>query len=599
MLFYAKIMTKYKSTKNHKQMKNEISKEIIQKANEWLNGNYDEATKQDIKDMLENDHQRLIESFYKNLEFGTGGLRGIMGTGSNRMNKYTVGKATQGLANYLIKMFPDDKQIKAVIAYDCRNNNTFFANITANVLSANGIKVYLFDDLRPTPELSFAIRQLNCNCGVMITASHNPKEYNGYKAYWNDGGQLINPHDINVIKEVNNIKNIDDVKFEGNPDLIEIIGKNIDEIYLQKIKELSLSQDIIKKQNNIKIVYTPLHGTGLRLVPESLKNFGFTNINIVEEQAVADGNFPTVVSPNPEEPEALTLAIKKAKAIDADIVMATDPDADRVGIAIKDKHNNFVLLNGNQTASLLIYYLIRKWKENNKLTGNEFIVKTIVTSELLKEIALKNNVECFDVLTGFKFIVDIIKRYEGKKTFIGGGEESYGYLVGDFVRDKDAVISCSMIAELTAWAKENNFNLIDLLIDIYYEFGFYKEKLISVVKKGKSGTEEIQKIMSDFRDNPPEKINNSTVIRINDYLIGKEINLLNGNKKSIDLPKSNVLQFFLEDESKITVRPSGTEPKIKFYFGVFEKLNNKDDFEKTDKILEEKLKNIIKDLNIN
>ncbi|MCD6112600.1 MAG: phospho-sugar mutase [Bacteroidales bacterium] len=580
-------------------MKNEISKEIIQKANEWLNGNYDEATKQDIKDMLENDHQRLIESFYKNLEFGTGGLRGIMGTGSNRMNKYTVGKATQGLANYLIKMFPDDKQIKAVIAYDCRNNNTFFANITANVLSANGIKVYLFDDLRPTPELSFAIRQLNCNCGVMITASHNPKEYNGYKAYWNDGGQLINPHDINVIKEVNNIKNIDDVKFEGNPDLIEIIGKNIDEIYLQKIKELSLSQDIIKKQNNIKIVYTPLHGTGLRLVPESLKNFGFTNINIVEEQAVADGNFPTVVSPNPEEPEALTLAIKKAKAIDADIVMATDPDADRVGIAIKDKHNNFVLLNGNQTASLLIYYLIRKWKENNKLTGNEFIVKTIVTSELLKEIALKNNVECFDVLTGFKFIVDIIKRYEGKKTFIGGGEESYGYLVGDFVRDKDAVISCSMIAELTAWAKENNFNLIDLLIDIYYEFGFYKEKLISVVKKGKSGTEEIQKIMSDFRDNPPEKINNSTVIRINDYLIGKEINLLNGNKKSIDLPKSNVLQFFLEDESKITVRPSGTEPKIKFYFGVFEKLNNKDDFEKTDKILEEKLKNIIKDLNIN
>jgi len=592
-------MTKYKSTKNHKQMKNEISKEIIQKANEWLNGNYDEATKQDIKDMLENDHQRLIESFYKNLEFGTGGLRGIMGTGSNRMNKYTVGKATQGLANYLIKMFPDDKQIKAVIAYDCRNNNTFFANITANVLSANGIKVYLFDDLRPTPELSFAIRQLNCNCGVMITASHNPKEYNGYKAYWNDGGQLINPHDINVIKEVNNIKNIDDVKFEGNPDLIEIIGKNIDEIYLQKIKELSLSQDIIKKQNNIKIVYTPLHGTGLRLVPESLKNFGFTNINIVEEQAVADGNFPTVVSPNPEEPEALTLAIKKAKAIDADIVMATDPDADRVGIAIKDKHNNFVLLNGNQTASLLIYYLIRKWKENNKLTGNEFIVKTIVTSELLKEIALKNNVECFDVLTGFKFIVDIIKRYEGKKTFIGGGEESYGYLVGDFVRDKDAVISCSMIAELTAWAKENNFNLIDLLIDIYYEFGFYKEKLISVVKKGKSGTEEIQKIMSDFRDNPPEKINNSTVIRINDYLIGKEINLLNGNKKSIDLPKSNVLQFFLEDESKITVRPSGTEPKIKFYFGVFEKLNNKDDFEKTDKILEEKLKNIIKDLNIN
>lgn len=580
-------------------MKNEISKEIIQKANEWLNGNYDEATKQDIKDMLENDHQRLIESFYKNLEFGTGGLRGIMGTGSNRMNKYTVGKATQGLANYLIKMFPGEKQIKAVIAYDCRNNNTFFANITANVLSANGIKVYLFDELRPTPELSFAIRQLNCNCGVMITASHNPKEYNGYKAYWNDGGQLINPHDINVIKEVNNIKNIDDVKFEGNPDLIEIIGKNIDEIYLQKIKELSLSQDIIKKQNNIKIVYTPLHGTGLRLVPESLKNFGFTNINIVEEQAVADGNFPTVVSPNPEEPEALTLAIKKAKAIDADIVMATDPDADRVGIAIKDKHNNFVLLNGNQTASLLIYYLIRKWKENNKLTGNEFIVKTIVTSELLKEIALKNNVECFDVLTGFKFIVDIIKRYEGKKTFIGGGEESYGYLVGDFVRDKDAVISCSMIAELTAWAKENNFNLIDLLIDIYYEFGFYKEKLISVVKKGKSGTEEIQKIMSDFRDNPPEKINNSTVIRIKDYLIGKEINLLNGNKKSIDLPKSNVLQFFLEDESKITVRPSGTEPKIKFYFGVFEKLNNKDDFEKTDKILEEKLKNIIKDLNIN
>lgn len=579
-------------------MKSDISKEIIQKANEWLNGNYDEATKQDLKKMLENDHPRLIESFYKNLEFGTGGLRGIMGTGSNRMNKYTVGKATQGLANYLKKMFPDDKEIKAAIAYDCRNNNTFFANITADIFSANGIKVYLFDELRPTPELSFAIRQLKCNCGVMITASHNPKEYNGYKAYWDDGAQLIAPHDHNVIAEVNKINNIDDVKFKGNPDLIEIIGKDIDKIYLQKIKELSLSQDIIKKQKNLKIVYTPLHGTGLRLVPESLKNFGFTNINIVEEQAHADGNFPTVVSPNPEESEALTLALKKAKEIDADIVMATDPDADRVGTAIKDNHNNFVLLNGNQTASLLIYYLIKKWKENNKLKGKEYIVKTIVTTELLKDIALKNNVECFDVLTGFKFIADIIKKQEGKKVFIGGGEESYGYLMGEFVRDKDAVISCSMIAELTAWAKENNLNLFDLLIDIYCEYGFYKEKLISIVKKGKSGTEEIQKMMSDFRKTPPEIINNSKLICIKDYLISQEKNLLTANIKTIDLPKSNVLQFFLEDGSKITVRPSGTEPKIKFYFGVFEELNSKNDFEKTDKILEEKLKSIIKDLKI-
>ena len=574
-----------------------VDPNILEKANAWLNGNYDEETKNAIREMMENNPQELVESFYKELEFGTGGLRGIMGVGPNRMNKYTVGSATQGYVNYLKKNFADKEQIKVAIAYDSRNNSRYFAEVTANVCSANGFKVYLFDDLRPTPELSFAIRYLGCQGGVVITASHNPKEYNGYKAYWEDGGQLIAPHDKNVIDEVNKISDISEVKFEGNPDLIEIIGENVDNVYLQKLKGLSLSPDAIKRQKDFKIVYTPLHGTGVKLVPEILKMFGFEQVHIVEEQAVADGNFPTVKSPNPEEPSALEMAINKAKEINADLVMATDPDADRVGIAIR-QGDDFILLNGNQTASLLIYYILTKWKENGKLTGNEFIVKTIVTTELLNDIADKYNVEHFDVLTGFKFIADIIKRFEGEKTFIVGGEESYGYLVSDFVRDKDAVISCAMIAETAAWANDKGVGLLELLKDIYLEFGFYKENLISVVKKGKSGAEEIQQMMVDFRANPPKELVGSKVVMVKDYQSSVAKNLITGEESVIDLPKSNVLQFFTEDGSKVSVRPSGTEPKIKFYFGVKGELNDKSDYDKVNAELENKIENIISDLGL-
>jgi len=575
-----------------------VDPKILNEAEAWLKGKYDAETKKQVKSLIENDQAELIESFYKNLEFGTGGLRGIMGVGTNRMNKYSVGMATQGLANYLKKMFPDIEQIKVAIAYDSRNNSKYFAQITAEVFSGNNFKVFLFDDLRPTPELSFAVRYLKCQSGIVITASHNPKEYNGYKAYWDDGGQLISPHDKNVIEEVKKIKSIEEVKFKGKPENIEIIGESIDKVYLEKIKELSLSPEIIKKHKDLKIVFTPIHGSGTRLVPESLKKFGFENVYEVDEQKIPDGNFPTVKSPNPEEPAALSLAIKKANEIDAALVMATDPDADRVGIAVKDNNNEFILLNGNQAASLLIYYLLRKWKENKKLSGNEFIVKTIVTSELLKDIAIKNGVESFDVLTGFKYIADIIKQNEGIKTFIGGGEESYGYLVGDFVRDKDAVISCSIIAEIAAWAAENGKTLYETLIDVYHEFSFYKEKLLSVVRKGKSGSEEIQQMMIDYRNNPPKSINNSNVHIIKDYLLQKEIDLRSGEEKSISLPKSNVLQFFLEDGSKISIRPSGTEPKIKFYFGVKTSLDDRKKFEETDSILNSKLDNIIKSLGL-
>ena len=572
--------------------------EVINRAESWLEGKYDEETKKQVKNLIENDQAELIESFYKDLEFGTGGLRGIMGVGTNRMNKYSVGMATQGLANYLKKMFPDIEQIKTAIAYDSRNNSKYFAQITAEVFSGNNFKVFLFDDLRPTPELSFAVRYLKCQSGIVITASHNPKEYNGYKAYWDDGGQLISPHDKNVIEEVKKIKGIEEVKFEGKPENIEIIGESIDKVYLEKIKELSLSPEIIKKHKDLKIVFTPIHGSGTRLVPESLKKFGFENVFEVDEQKIPDGNFPTVKSPNPEEPAALSLAIKKANEIDAALVMATDPDADRVGIAVKDNNNEFILLNGNQAASLLIYYLLRKWKENKKLSGNEFIVKTIVTSELLKDIAIKNGVESFDVLTGFKYIADIIKQNEGIKTFIGGGEESYGFLVGDFVRDKDAVISCSIIVEIAAWAAENGKTLYETLIDVYHEFSFYKEKLLSVVWKGKSGSEEIQQMMIDYRNNPPKSINNSNVQVIKDYLLQKEIDLRTGAEKPIFLPKSNVLQFFSEDGSKISIRPSGTEPKIKFYFGVKSSLEDKNKFDEINSILDSKLDNIIKSLGL-
>jgi len=578
-------------------MKTQIDKEILDRANVWLTGNYDEETKGAIREMIEKDPQELTESFYRNLEFGTGGLRGIMGVGSNRMNKYTIGAATQGMANYLKMNFPKLDIIKVAIACDSRNNSDYFAQITADVFSANGIKVYLFDALRPTPELSFAIRHFGCQGGIVITASHNPKEYNGYKAYWDDGGQLISPHDKNVINEVLKIVDISDVKFDGKKELIEIIGEEVDNVYLDRIHELSLSPDAIKRQKDFKIVFTNIHGTGAPLVPEVLKKFGFEKVYVVDEQLAPDGNFPTVKSPNPEESAALELAMQKAKAINADLVMATDPDADRVGIAIR-KGDEMILLNGNQAASLLIYYLLTKWKDNSKLTGKEFIVKTIVTSELLVKIADKYNVEHFDVLTGFKFIADKIKSFEGKKTFIGGGEESYGYLVGDFVRDKDAVIACAMIAETAAWAADKGVSLYDLLLDIYLQFGFFKEKLVSVVRKGKSGAEEIQEIMSGYRSNPPASLNNSKVVVVKDYLTGISKDMDTGIEKSIDLPSSNVLQFFTADGGKVTVRPSGTEPKIKFYFGVVAPLDDKEDFDKVDAELEEKIKSYVSDLGL-
>ena len=579
-------------------MMNTIDPIVLERANKWLEGNYDPETKKKVQELINSQSAELVDAFYRDLEFGTGGLRGIMGVGTNRMNKYTVGMATQGLANYLKKMFAGKDQIKAAIAFDSRNNNIFFAGITADVLSANGIKVFVFKELRPTPELSFAIRHLGCQAGVVITASHNPPEYNGYKAYWDDGGQLISPHDKNVINEVNKITTLDEVKFKRNDDLVEYLGNDIDKIYIKNIQSLSLSPDIIKRQKDFKIVYTPIHGTGVKLVPEGLRAFGFQNIYNVPEQDISDGNFPTVKSPNPEESAALNMAIEKAKKVGANLVMATDPDADRVGIAVLNDKNEFVLLNGNQTATLLIYYLLTKWKESGKIKGNEYIVKTIVTSEILKDIAVKNGVEYYDTLTGFKFIAELLRLFEGKKTFIGGGEESYGYLVGDFVRDKDAIISCCMIAETAAWAADHGKTLYELLPEIYKEYGFYLEDLKSVTKKGKSGADEIQLMMDDYRNKPPLKINGSKLIQIKDYLLQKEMNVLTGEEKVIDLPKSNVLQFFLEDGSKISVRPSGTEPKIKFYFSVRADFSDSSKFEETKAFLTKRIQDIIKDMNL-
>ncbi len=575
-----------------------IEQKILERAQIWLGENFDEETRRQVKEMIENNPQEVVESFYQDLEFGTGGLRGIMGVGTNRMNKYTVGMATQGLANYLKKIFPGQKRIKVAIAYDCRNNSPYFAQVTADVFSANGIYVYLFSALRPTPELSFAIRELGCQSGIVITASHNPKEYNGYKAYWEDGSQLIPPHDKNVIAEVQKITSVSEVKFMGVKENIEIIGEEFDRIYLDKVLGLSLSPEAIMQHKNMKIVYTPLHGTGGVLVPAALKKYGFENITVVAEQAIYSGDFPTVKSPNPEEPAALEMAIKLAEKSGADLVMATDPDADRVGIAVMDLEANFILLNGNQTASLLTYYLLYKWQENNKLTGKEFIVKTIVTSEILKDIADKFNVECYDVLTGFKWIAEVIRLNEGKKTFIGGGEESYGFMTGDFVRDKDAVSSCALFAETAAWAATKGKSLYELLIDIYLEFGLYKESLISVTKKGKSGSEEIKKMMEVYRSTPPATINGSRVVMIKDYqsLVSKD--MTKGKTSPIELPKSNVLQFFLEDGSKISVRPSGTEPKIKFYFGVKQILASRADFGKVDGMLNERIKAIIRDMHL-
>lgn len=557
----------------------------------WLEGNFDEDTKQAIRDMMQTPNE-LNECFYRNLEFGTGGLRGIMGVGTNRMNKYTVAMATQGLANYVKKSFPQASPVKAAVAHDSRNNSRQFAQITANVLAANGIKVYLFEDLRPTPELSFAVRHFGCQTGVMLTASHNPKEYNGYKAYWDDGCQLVAPHDTNVIDEVLKITSLSDVKMSGGESNIEIIGAEVDDIYCKCIENNALNPSVIKKHHDLKIVYTPLHGTGITLIPRMLKQLGFTNVNVVKEQATPDGNFPTTPSPNPEEQAAMKMAVDLAKQTDADIVFASDPDADRVGVAVKRPNGEWMLLNGNQTLSVIIYYLVHEWSRNGKLNGDEYIIKTIVTSELPADIAKSADIKVYDVLTGFKFIGAKIRELEGKETFIGGGEESYGYMIGDFVRDKDAVAACSMIAEIAAWAADQQKSFYDVLVDIYLEYGFYKEGLLSVVRKGKSGAEEIQQMMKDYRTNPPTFIDGEKVVRIKDYKLHEDVNLLTGEKQTLDLPSSNVLQFFTEKGNKITVRPSGTEPKIKFYFGVKGSLQNRDDFAQVNAMLESKIESI-------
>ncbi len=576
-----------------------MEKNIVEKAEKWLASNIDENAKEEIRSLLSPGNETaLTDAFYKDLEFGTGGLRGIMGIGSNRINKYTIGMATQGLANYLLKSFPDEI-IKVAIAHDSRNNSKFFAETTAAVFSANGIHVYFFEALRPTPELSFAIRHLGCKSGVVLTASHNPKEYNGYKAYWDDGAQLVPPHDKNVIQEVNAIQSINEVKFDKDNTKIEVIGQDIDEVYLTAIHKLSLAPDAIERQKDLKIVFSPIHGTGITLVPPVLEKFGFTNVHVVEQQSNPDGNFPTVIYPNPEEAEAMSIALSQAKDIDADLVMATDPDSDRVGIAVKNNHGTFQLLNGNQTGSLLIYYLLKKWKENGKLTGKQYIVKTIVTSDLIKEIAQAYEVESYDTLTGFKYIAALIKELEDTKEFIGGGEESYGYLISDFVRDKDAIASCAMIAEMAAYAKDNGQSLFDMLLEMYDSFGLYKEKLISITKKGKSGAEEIENMMLNLRSNPPKSLNGSTLIKTIDYKEGLSKNLITGEATNIDFPSSNVLQFFTEDGCKISARPSGTEPKIKFYFSVNKKMSDKSSFDQNFDELDQKIEAIIKELNLN
>jgi len=564
--------------------------------NQWLNGNYDTKTKEEIQQLLDKEaFTELTDSFYRSLEFGTGGLRGIMGAGSNRINKYTIGTATQGLCNYLLKKYPGEK-IKVAIAHDSRNNSDYFAGITADVFSANGIHVYFFKALRPTPELSFAVRELGCKSGVMLTASHNPKEYNGYKAYGEDGGQFTSPDDTMVMDEVAKISSIDEVKFDRIDANVELIGEEIDQLYLDKITELSVSPEAIARQKDLKIVYSPIHGTGITLVPQALAQFGFTNLTLVEEQSKPDGNFPTVVYPNPEEKEALTLALKKAEEIDADLVLATDPDADRVGIAVKNNDGQFVLLNGNQTGSLLINYLLSAWEEKGKLTGDQYIVKTIVTSNLIEEIAKKKNVTFYNTLTGFKWIGQLMTHLQGKKTFIGGGEESYGYLVGELVRDKDAIVSCAFISEMTAFYKDKGSSLYNAMLDMYVEYGLYKEELVSITKKGKTGAEEIKAMMEKFRNNPPATLGGAKVVTLKDYELGTETDLLSGEKTKLELPKSDVLQFITADGSIVSARPSGTEPKIKFYCSVNAPLKDKESFKETDARLGDKVKAIMKDL---
>lgn len=567
------------------QIKNFTAMTPQETAQSWLADNYDDATKQEIRRLLAEDPEELNESFYRTLEFGTGGLRGIMGVGPNRMNKYTVASATQGLANYLHKNYPDTA-LKVVVSHDSRNNSRFFAEVTAQVMAANGIHCYLFEDLRPTPELSFAVRHLGCHAGVMVTASHNPKEYNGYKVYWTDGGQIVPPHDKGIINEVNAVTSINQIRWEGHAENIQIIGNEVDTVYLDKIAALSVNPEAIRLHHDLNIVYTPLHGTGITMVPRALEMFGFTNVTVLESQKTPDGNFPTVASPNPEEKTAMELAIRKADEIRADLVLATDPDADRVGIAVRNDQGEMELFNGNMTGSLLVYHMLSQWQKNGKLTGKEFVVKTIVTTELIKTIADSFHVLCPDVLTGFKYIAEKIEN-EKDKTFVVGGEESYGYLVGDFVRDKDAVSACCMIAELAACLADEGKSLYSQLKELYVKYGFYKEDLLSITKKGQSGAAEIKQMMTDFRSCPPKSINGSAVVKVIDYKASTSIE--NGVSTAIDLPKSDVLQFFTADGTKVTIRPSGTEPKIKFYFGVKEPLNELSNFENVRNRLADKI----------
>jgi len=572
--------------------------EIRKRATNWLGSDFNEETRKEVADMLEHDEKKLVDAFYQDLEFGTGGLRGIMGAGTNRMNIYTLGMATQGLSNYIIKLC-GSKGISVAIAYDCRNNSRYFAETTADIFSANGFDVFLFESLRPTPELSFAIRHYKCQSGVVITASHNPPEYNGYKAYWNDGGQVVAPHDEGITAEVRKIKSVSEIKFNGKKDKIKIIGKETDDLFLAEVLKMSLNPEIIKKFSDIGIVYTPIHGTGVKMIPPALKLFGFRNIISVPEQDKVDGNFPTVKSPNPEEPGALKMAIEKAVETGAELVMASDPDADRLGIACRNKNGDFILLNGNQTCTLLIYYILSQYKEKKLYKGNEYIIKTIVSTDLMDRIAKKYNVECYNVLTGFKFFAELIRKLEGKKKYIGGGEESYGFLPGDYVRDKDSVASCALVAEITAWAKSRGKSLYEVLIDIYLEYGLFREKLVNNVRKGLEGQSEIKAMMKGYRNNPPKMINGSKVVKINDYdsLISTDCGT--GKKTKIDLIQSDVLQFFLADGSKISVRPSGTEPKIKFYFSVNAKIESAVKFEETEKLLDQRIAGIISDMKLN
>ena len=578
----------------------ELLKTVKEKAMLWLSDQYDEATRAEVKQMLEaEDPTQLIESFYKNLEFGTGGLRGIMGAGTNRMNIYTVGAATQGLANYLKEAFPDLPQISVAVGHDVRNNSRKFAEIVANIFSANGIKVYLFDSFRPTPELSFAIRHLGCQSGVNITASHNPKEYNGYKAYWSDGAQIIAPHDVNIINHVNRIKNVSDIKFQGNKELIEIIGDKMDADFLDAIKGLSLSPEINKKYHDLKIVYTPIHGTGVKLVPASLRNYGFDNIIHVPEQDIPSGDFPTVASPNPENPPAMAMAIAKAKEVGADLVMASDPDADRIGVVVREPNGEYALINGNQIVMILLYYLMTRNAELGRLTGKEYIVKTIVTTETIKRIADANNIKMYDCYTGFKWIASVIRDNEDTARYLGGGEESYGFLAETFARDKDSVSAISLMAEALAWAKENNMSFLEMLQDIYLKYGFSREEGISVVRPGKTGADEIVAMMKNFRANPHKSLGGSPVVTIKDYSDLNCTDVQTGKVEKMDFPTtSNVLQYFTADGSKISIRPSGTEPKIKFYIEVRGTMNSKADYAEAIKAAEAKTEMIKKELGI-